>query len=347
MNIWLKAGSGIWGLANIFLMNISYCGQDELTCVGDFAGVRTNLLLMKKNFATRVLLLGLLAACNPEKEEEKTPSIQNKIVIKGSETELEMVTRLKEAFLAEPGDVSIELSGGGSEEGIRLLINNSIDIANASRKMSSDEVDQARKHHVEPVPIIFAVDVMAIITHPKLGVDSLSLHELEQIYSGKATNWKQFHGPDAPIRLYGRDLKSGTHHYFKHKVLQGDYAPGMSQHKNYEEIIEKVENDPYGIGYVSLGHLLKGGKPNQHTWAVYLYIEGSAACSPYEARWVNEGQYPLIRPLYQYTNGVPANEVKRFIDFELSPRGQGIISLTGFYPINDFHRQINRKAGYQ
>jgi len=301
--------------------------------------------MKNKYFVAIFFAMGLLAACSPDKEEKPVPG-QRKIIIKGSETELEMVTRLKEAFLAEPGNVDIELSGGGSEEGIRLFIANAIDIANASRKMTNDEIEQARKHHVEPVPVIFALDVVAIITHPKLGVDSLSLHELDEIYSGRATNWKQFHGPDAPIHLYGRDHKSGTHHYFKQKVIQGDYASSMSLHKNYEEIIEKVENDPYGIGYVSLGHLIKDGKPNKNTWAVYLYIDGAVACSPYESRWVNEGQYPLMRPLYQYTNGVPANEMRRFIDFELSARGQGIIALTGFYPINDFHHQINRKVGY-
>lgn len=288
-------------------------------------------------------LVLLLHSCGNGKKEKSEPQKES-LVIKGSETELNMVSKLREAFARKNGTPKIQLSGGGSEEGINLLVKNAVDIANASRKMTEAEISMARKNHVEPVPVIFAVDVIAVITHPKLSVDSLSLSELAAVYSGEITNWKTLKGPDAPIHLYGRDLHSGTYHYFKQKVLKAEYAPGMDMSKNYSDIINKVENDPYGIGYVSLAHLVKNGKPHNRTWAVYLYVEGSPAISPYEKRWVYEGLYPLIRPLYQYTNGTPTGAAKKFIDFELSPAGQEIINQTEFYPINDFHRHINRKS---
>ena len=144
---------------------------------------------------------------------------RNTLIIKGSDTELEMVKDLTKEYAFQNSDITVDISGGGSQLGIEALINNEADIANSSRPMKSKEINRAKKNGVNPIPIMFSVDALAIITNSELGVDSLSTDDLTQIFSGKLTNWKDFGGPDLEITIYGRDSNSGTSSYIKDKFI--------------------------------------------------------------------------------------------------------------------------------
>jgi phosphate transport system substrate-binding protein len=297
-----------------------------------------------------LLLIGaafFVVSCVKNGESETTNSKEPSKVFKGSDTEFEMITNLQSAFGSKhPNATKFKVEGGGSKTGIEALINNEILVANSSRKMTLDEYNRAFSNDVNPTEVIVAVDAIAIITNQRMSIDSLSVHELRQIYNGTYTNWNEVGGPDKEIHLYGRNSTSGTHDYIKRNVLNGTYSNDITELKTTEEIIEAVKNDPSGIGYVGVGSLTdKDGRPIGDVWATYMYIEGNRAYSPHEKYAIRAGAYPLSRPLFQYFNGFPKGDLKQFVDFILSDEGQKLVEKHGYFAINGFHRQINMDNG--
>lgn len=304
---------------------------------------------MKKIVA--LLFISIVFTNCKQEQKKQDPELteilkRNTIVIKGSDTELPMVKDLLTSFSKDRYDIMIDISGGGSSIGIEALINNETDIANSSRAMKPVEIERAKRNGVNPTPIMFSVDALAIITHSKLGVDSLSTEQLMQIFSGEITNWKSVGGPDMPIAIYGRDSLSGTYSYLKDKFIRAPYSAKMKHLHGNAEIVTAVQNDKAGIGYAGVGFLMdENGKPNGSIWAMPIYIKGSRAYSPYEVSAVKKGEYVLTRPLYQYINGKPRSQIYDFMMSELTLRGQEIIKKHGYFPINDYQTEINKLNG--
>lgn len=273
---------------------------------------------------------------------QKSKSTKNNYTIKGSDTELELIKTLIEEFESEHSSVKFSIQGGGSASGLQALIDDRIDVANSSRRISEEEQSIAREKGINPVPIIVATDAIAIITNPRLGIDSLSVFQVRDILSGKIKNWKEVGGPDTTITVYGRDHSSGTREFLRKTLLKSNFAPGSKELKTSKEIIESVKNNIGGIGYVSVGKLVHDNeRPNGEIWATYLYLEDNKAYSPYEFKSVESGDYPLKRPLFQYFNGWPTGNLLKFVEFELSPKGQDIIRKNGYFPITQLHEQLN------
>jgi len=117
-------------------------------------------------------------------------------VIKGSTTVLPIAQAAAEAFMKKRPDINISLSGGGSGDGIKALIDKSTDIANSSRDMKPEEVKLARERGVDPVAHRVAIDAIVPIVHPTNPITDLTIEQLSLIYQGKITNWKEVGGAD-------------------------------------------------------------------------------------------------------------------------------------------------------
>lgn len=293
--------------------------------------------VMNKNQVISIFLTSLLLfSCNQPVENK------NNYTIKGSDSELELIKTLIENAEIEGVSAGFSVQGGGSGTGLQALIENQVDVANSSRIISDEEYERAKNNGVTPVSVIVAMDAIAMITNSRLGIDSLSVFEVRDILSGKITNWKEVGGIDTAIVVYGRDQSSGTRDYIRKNLLKSDFASGSKALTTSTEIIRSVKNDLRGIGYVSVGTLVdEKGKPHGEIWATYIYLEDNHAYSPYEFKAVERGSYPLTRPLYQYFNGWPQDELLKFVEFELSPKGQEIIRKNGYFPITDVHRHLN------
>jgi len=297
-------------------------------------------------FISSIILFGCKQEQKVQDPELADILKRNTIVIKGSDTELPMVKDLANLFRKDNSQITIDISGGGSSVGIEALINNETDIANSSREIKASEIARAKLNGVNPTPIMFSVDALAIITNSKLGIDSLSTEHLMQIFSGEITNWKSVGGPDLPIVIYGRDSLSGTYSYLKDKFIRAPYSANMKQLHGNAEIVAAVQKDIAGVGYAGAGFLMdENGKPNGSIWAMPIYLKGSRAYSPYEISAVKKGDYVLTRPLYQYINGKPRTQIFDFIMTELTLRGQELIKTHGYFPINDYQTEINKLNG--
>ncbi|MCG6537368.1 MAG: phosphate ABC transporter substrate-binding protein, partial [Syntrophales bacterium LBB04] len=141
------------------------------------------------------------------------------VVIKGSTTVLPVAQAALEAYMkAHPG-VNISLSGGGSGDGIKALIDKSADIANSSREIKDKESTLAKEKGVNPLAHTIAIDALTPVVHPKNKVNGLTIDQLSQIYQGKITNWKEVGGDDLQIIVVSRDSSSGTFESWGHLVL--------------------------------------------------------------------------------------------------------------------------------
>ena len=288
-----------------------------------------------------VLLIIMFTGC--VRREDSDAFIQ----IKGSDTEVNLVQRLAEALMKKNPDIYIAVTGGGSGTGIAALVNKQTDIANSSRAMKDEEIDMAKERDVNPVAIVFALDGLALIVHESLPIDSLSIDEVGQIYKGKITNWNEVGGPDLEISMYGRQSNSGTYIYFRDNVIKGDYYPKVRRMNGTAQIVEAVRNDKAGIGYVGIGYIIDD-QGNILPGINSLKIakdENSPAVSPLEPENVKSGLYPIVRPLYQYTDGLPEGNLLDFIIFELSDEGQRLVISEGYYPVTPEYMKMNENLG--
>src|SRR5215510_8029860 len=111
------------------------------------------------------------------------------IKIKGSDTEVNLAARLAESFHKESNEYNISVSGGGSGLGIASLLNGQADIANSSRAMKDNEINLFKKRKIDFETLAFAEDAVAIVTSVDFPLDSLTVNELADIFSGKLDNW--------------------------------------------------------------------------------------------------------------------------------------------------------------
>ncbi len=269
------------------------------------------------------------------------------ILIMGSESEMKLVGFLTSEYLKEHPGIKIELSGGGSAIGIDALINNQAHIANTSRAITKEEMQQAKANGVNPLQLIIAMDAVSIITNPKVGIDSLSLNQLSGLFSGKIKNWKEVGGADQAVIVIGRNENSGSYHYLLDHLRIDGYAQGSRVKAGNKEIVEEVSKQEGAIGYVNLGSIYDDEeKPCKTVWVASIYVSGGQAYSPYQMEFVRNGEYPLARPLYQYINAPVSKNVEALLRYELSANIQTHLHELGYFPITSIYKTINKKNGF-
>jgi phosphate transport system substrate-binding protein len=272
---------------------------------------------------------------------------QKLIQIKGSDSEVNLVQSLAEAFMKKNPGVNIAITGGGSGTGIAALINKKTDIANSSRDLSAKEEGAAKKSGITPFRVVFATDGISVITHPENPVSKLTQEQLGKVFKGDISNWKEVGGADMKISLYARQSNSGTFVFFREFVVKADYSPHKKAMNGNAQIVEGIQRDKAGIGYVAVGYVVseKGEvKPGVKVLNIAKDAQ-SEAFSPANMENVMSGKYPISRPLNQYLVGKPSGNLLDFIKYELSPEGQEIVRKKGFFPVQQKWVEFNKKQG--
>lgn len=264
--------------------------------------------------------------------------------IQGSDTQVNLVQQLAEAYMEKYDDAVLSVTGGGSGTGVAALINGRVDVANVSRTMSDSELAQAEENNVEPFRIVIAMDGLSVVVHEDNPIGELTVDEIGSIFKGEITNWSDLGGADMEISLYGRQSNSGTFVYFRANVLKGDYSPRKRQMNSNAQIVESIKTDRGGIGYVGVGYAVEEGEIVQGLSILNVALdENSPAVSPLNPENVQTGLYPIARPLNQYFNGRPEGALLNFILFQIGEEGQKIAIDVGFYPINPEFQRMNEE----
>ncbi|MFA5837417.1 MAG: PstS family phosphate ABC transporter substrate-binding protein [Bellilinea sp.] len=283
---------------------------------------------------TLVALLTILAACTPAPGDSNSPSASTYIQNKGSDTIVNLALAWAEAYQTVKPDVRISVTGGGSGTGLTALISGTVDIANASRKIKAEEIQAAEANGIEPVEHVIARDAIAVIVNPENPIGELSLEQIARIYRGEVNNWSELGGEDRPIVRLSRETNSGTHVYFLEEVVRlGDkenkeiFSADTLLLPSSEGIIAEVSDNPNAIGYDGLGYV---------TPEVKMLAVARTADQPYilpSVESVNNGQYPISRDLYMYTQTGAPQTVLDYLAWILSPQAQQIVTNLGFVPI--------------
>jgi phosphate transport system substrate-binding protein len=291
------------------------------------------ITLARRCFAIFTILSLLLIGCGSRTEPGRTPIPSQSIENKGSDTLVNLALMWAEAYMDQRPQVRISVTGGGSGTGITALLNGTIGIANASREMKKEEWATAKANGLAPVEFTVARDAIAVVVNPHNSVDRLTLQQISDIYVGRITNWRQVGGEDRPIVLLSRESNSGTYVYFLENVIRmGDskspllFTPDTLLMPSSEGISDEVRGNPNAIGYDGLGYVT----PDQKTLAI-----ARDAKSPYvlpAVATVNDGSYPIARPLYMYTAHEPEGVVKEYLEW-VRGEGQRLVIQLGFVPL--------------
>jgi len=142
--------------------------------------------MKKMNWITGIMSLAMVFSAGP--------AFAGNISINGSTTVLPIAQKVAEAFMKEHPDVAISISGGGSGNGIKALIDKTTDIADSSRAIKPEEIEQAKAKGASPVEFIVAFDCIVPIVHPTNPLKNITLDQLKGIYKGDIKNWKEIGG---------------------------------------------------------------------------------------------------------------------------------------------------------
>ncbi len=279
----------------------------------------------------------------PAINKTTTEEISGKLDIKGSDTLLQLVSSMSEAFSQNNPKAEITVTGGGSGTGIASLINGEIKVADASRDVKQDETDQVTKMGKSFKKFIVARDGLSIIVNRNNPVKQLTVDQIGKIYRGEITDWGSVAGNKGPINLYGRQSTSGTYEFLKDDVLKGDYASTMRNMEGNQAIIDAVKNDPTGIGYAGIGYAINAG--DSITILNVAATENSTYFSPTDEANIKSSKYPISRPLFQIMVDSPEKGglIEKFMQFEISPEGEKIVKEAGFYPPSEQDKASNEK----
>jgi phosphate transport system substrate-binding protein len=258
-----------------------------------------------------LVVLNVVIACTQK---------QSTINTAGSTTVLPIVQAAAEVYMQKNPKINISVRGGGTGIGIKSMINETIDIGNASRKINKRESNMIDKKNI--IETAIAKDAISIVVHKDNPVNELNLTQLKKIYSGKIDNWNSFGGNDKKIVVISRDISSGSFEVFNEVVLDSTMVKNDAMKlSSNNAVATAVSYTPSAIGYIGLGYVKDDLK--------VLKIDGVLPTR--ETAMNNE--YILTRFLYMYTTDTPKKLAHDFIDFILSMEGQNIVEEQGYVRI--------------
>lgn len=249
--------------------------------------------------------------------------------IAGSDTMVRLNKAWAEEFHRAHRGTEIQVSGGGSEIGIRAMQDRKTDIAASSRPLSAAEKGKFKaligKQLIE-VPV--ATDIIAIYVHDSNPVPFLSMAQLGDIFTGKITHWSQLGGREQPIYVYIRGTNSGTHFFFRDHVLSG--RPFSPRARHVEETAKLTEIVSYNSNAIGFG----GYAYAKAARRIRLATEDAPLGHTFDPAQAGTGKYPLDRALYFYIDPDSLSaELKQFILWALGLEGQSIVEGVGYFAL--------------
>ena len=182
----------------------------------------------------------------------------------------------------------------------------------------------------------FATDAFVFVVNEDNPVDSITVEQARDIYSGKITNWKELGGEDRPITALQRNEGAGSQTLMEKLVMQG--TPMMDAPTEYivttmgqlMEAVKSFDGSPGAIGY-SVYYYAEEMKMAQGL--KLLKLEGVEP----NPETIRSETYPLVNPKYVV---IPAGEPKSapnkvLFDWLLGEEGQTLIAKEGYVSILD------------
>lgn len=279
--------------------------------------MRKNIYSVSTSFIAVLLFLFSVSGALASDDLSSFAGKKGSLRIAGGTAHIPVMKESAKQIINFNPDIQISIGGGGSGLGIKQAGEGLVDIGNAGRKATDEEVSKFNLKLLK-----WAVDGVGVVVHPGNTVQTLTSDQLQNIFAGKVTNWKEMGGSDQRINLYTRDEASGTRKVFWKKALaKGDIAARANVVVSNGAMKTSVAGDPFAVGYVSVGHIDESVAP--------VALDGVTPTM----ETVRSGKYTVARGLYSMTKGEATGLAKLFLDFIISPTGQQIVAEKGFIPV--------------
>lgn len=275
-------------------------------------------------------------AASPVSNSETISTIK----VDGSSTVYPITAAIAKEYQAQNKQVQVDVNFSGTGGGFKKFCAGEIDISNASRPISTEEMEACKKNNIGYIEIPVAFDALTVVVNPQnTWAKDITVDELKKMWEpaaeGKITNWSQVRSswPNQPLKLFGAGKDSGTFDYFtsatvgKARASRNDYTPSED-----DEVIAKgVSNDPNALGYFGYAYY----QEHKDKLKVVAVDNGKGAVLP-ETKTVENAQYqPLSRPLFIYVNPqriVGKGQAYQFANFYLRKAPSVAISV-GYVPL--------------
>lgn len=277
---------------------------------------------MKKFLSVTLVLMlavSMLVGCGKAEEQDQVKEetgLTGKIVIAGSTSVQPLSEELAANFMEKNPGVKIEVQGGGSSVGVKSANEKISDIGAASRELK--EKEEALGLNVYTI----AKDGIAVVVNPSNGAHDLTLEQIQKIFTGEITNWKDVGGKDRSITVVSREQGSGTRGAFVEITKVEKKVDGEKKDKTTENALvqpstgavkQTVANTPDAIGYISMGGIDDTVKA--------VKVEGVEA----NEENAKAGAYKIARPFNYLTNGEESEVVKAYMEYVLG-EGQEVVA---------------------
>ena len=250
-----------------------------------------------------------------------------KLTAAGSSALLPLMQLAATQFQQANKDVQISVTAGGSGAGRSQVCKGQVDIGNSDVKLTDKEkTDLNCGDAVETAVAIQAFGPVANKKGPG-SVASLTKAQLQDIFSGKTTDWKDLGGDDQAIVVINRAKGSGTRKNMANFLFGGDdtkFTTGASEEDNNETVLQTVSQTPGAISYLGFAYL---SNPDIVAFAI-------DNVKPTRED-IQNGSWPIQAPGYSITKGQPNELEKAFLDYVLSSAFQNSpeFAKLGFVPV--------------
>jgi phosphate transport system substrate-binding protein len=248
------------------------------------------------------------------------------VKVDGSSTVFPITEAVAEEFQKDTkGSVRVTVGISGTGGGFKKFCRGETDVQDASRPISTSEMEACRATGVQYYELPIAFDALTIAVSPlATWVDSITIAELKHMWEpsaqGRVVKWNHIRSswPDLPLKLFGAGSDSGTFDYFteavvgKAKASRGDYTASEDDNT----LVQGIANDKHALGYIPYAYY----EPNKKRLKAVAVEGGHGPVLPSRDTVENGAYQPLSRPLFIYVNAKSAGtpEIKGFVEFFLA-----------------------------
>jgi phosphate transport system substrate-binding protein len=292
------------------------------------------------------------------------------VAISGSSTVEPISARVGEAFDGANPGVATSVEGPGTGDGFARFCANEIDIADASRPISEEEIALCEEAGVEYVELHIATDGITVLTSPEnADVTCLAFTDLYALVGPESegfANWSDANElgaelgapnapyPEAPLVITAPGEESGTYDTFVEFVIadiseerlgpDNDFARAdYNASPNDNVIVQGITDNPTSLGWVGFAFY----EANADVLKAVELDDGESGCVAPTAESIANFEYPLSRPLFIYvkTNDLASRpDLTAFVDFYLSDEGLAAVSDAGYVQLPAEDLEATRSA---
>ena len=270
-------------------------------------------------------------------------TISQSIAIDGSSTVYPLTDEaVKEYQFERENEPQFTVAFSGTTGGFRKFCTGETDVSNASRPITTKEMEACKAAGVQYIELPVAFDALTVVVHPdNTWAQDITVDELKRLWEpaaeGQITTWSQIRPdwPNQPINLYGAGSDSGTFDYFTEAIV-GESGASRSDYTASEDdtiLVQGVADDPNGLGYFGYTYYEEA----QAKLKPLAIDDGDGPVLPSDEAVINNQYHPLARPLFIYVNVQSLQDkpaLREFVEYYLTNAGN-LSDVVGYIPLSD------------